>query len=88
MPSPSRASKPRQYAVARALQEVNTKALIYMADILIPGVPGCFDVISLAHTVPKETPAGTYRIIGQTQIEGTLRTFRVDWDSQPFEVVL
>ena len=82
------ASKPHQYTVARSLQEVNTKALIYMSDVLVSGVPGCFEAISLAHTVPKETPAGTYRIIGQTRIEGTLRTFRVDWLSQPFEVVL
>ena len=81
------APEPHQYAISRSLHEVNTKALIYMANILVPGVPGCHEGISLAHTVPKETPPGTYQLIGQTLIEGTLRTFRVDWLSQPFEVV-
>lgn len=81
------ASKPHQYSVARSLHEVNTNALIYMSDVLVSGVPGCREAISLAHTVPQETPPGKYRIIGQTRIEGTLRTFKVDWLSQPFEVV-
>lgn len=81
------APEPHQYTVSRSLHEVNTKAVIYMAAILVPGVPGCIEAISLAHTVPKEAPPGTYQVIGQTQVEGTLRNFRVDWLSQPFQVV-
>lgn len=79
--------KAQRYSIARSLQEVNTGALIYMVDLLIPSLPGCRESTSLAHIVPKEVPPGRYRLIGQSEIQGTLRTFRVDWASQPFEVI-
>lgn len=81
------ASRPTTYTLARSLQDVNTLALISMSDVLIRSVPGCRESISLAHVVPHGVAPGKYRLIGQTEIEGTLRTFKVGWDSQPFEVM-
>lgn len=81
------ARKPTTYTLARSLQDVDTLALISMSDVLIRSVPGCRESVSLAHVVPYGVPPGNYRLIGQTEIEGTLRSHKIGWDSMPFEVM-
>lgn len=81
------ASKPTTYTLARSLQDVDSMALISMSDVLIRSVPGCRESVSLAHVVPYGVPPGNYRLIGQTEIDGTLRSHKIGWDSQPFGVM-
>ena len=78
---------PTTFTLARSLQEVDTKAMIFMSDVLIRSAPGCREAVSLAHVIPYGVPPGNYRLIGQTEVEGTLRTFRIGWDSLPFQVL-
>ena len=78
---------PTTFTLARSLQEVDTRATIFMSDVLIRSAPGCREAVSLAHVIPYGVPPGNYRLIGQTEIEGTLRNFRIGWDSLPFQVL-
>ena len=78
---------PTTFTLARSLQEVDTRAVIFMPDVLIRSAPGCREAVSLAHVVPHGVPPGNYRLIGLTEVQGTLHSFQIGWESGPFEVL-
>ena len=50
--------------------------------------PGCSTGISYINVLPvSDLKSGTYRFVGNSQIEGIFRQFAVYWESEPFEVI-
>lgn len=50
--------------------------------------PGCTTGVSYINVLPaSDLKSGTYRLVGNTQIEGIFRQFAVYWESEPFEVI-
>ena len=61
-------------------------------DVILPPItssiaPGCATVESRVNIVPPGTAPGRYRIEGNTEINGNVRSFSVLWNSEVFEVV-
>jgi hypothetical protein len=49
--------------------------------------PGCHLDEARANVLPVSTRPGRYKIGGVTEVNGTLRSFAVQWSSEEFEVV-
>lgn len=80
---------PRDYELSHWLKDINGVApAIVLPSVRVPLLnPGCETGISAANVVPAGTPPGRYIVGGLGIVHGTLRTFRVPWYSEPFEVV-
>ena len=81
-------SEPLDYELSHWLKNIDAAdpAVILPAG-RVPLNPGCETVISAANVIPVGTPPGRYVVGGMGVVKGTLRTFRVPWYSEPFDVV-
>jgi hypothetical protein len=75
------------YTVSRGLESLETGQFAVLPDTVVQIRPGCSDETSLANVIPPETAKGKYRIVGIAEIQATFRSIRVEWQSQPFEVI-
>lgn len=84
----STASAEKTYELTRELRSMTdprAPAIVIGATTLsVP--PGCRTTLNEAHTVPSNTPPGTYRIHGVAILPGIVRTHYVPWVSRPFVV--
>ena len=58
-----------------------------MPDLRVQIKPGCDEGDSVAHVVPMLTPAGRWRLVGLSEVRGSLRSRMVEWYSVPFTVL-
>ena len=81
--------EPLDYEVSHWLRNVSTSdpAVVLPGSRVPPLGPGCHTGMSAANVVPAGTPPGRYVVGGMGVVTGTLRTFRVPWYSEPFDVV-
>lgn len=79
--------KNKTYSTTHALQNIRTKEILLLPDVIVRIDPGCADVVSLINKVPLEVLPGRYQIYGTAEIRGVLKDFYVDWHSQEFDVI-
>ena len=78
----------RAYVFAHSLVSVDGA----QTEVVLPPVtasvsPGCSTAQSRVNIVPRGTKPGIYRINGVTEINGIVRSFPLQWESEPFEVL-
>lgn len=74
------------YLVTNSLYEVNTGLFTLLPSVQLMVIPGCTNAISRINTLPKVLPLGRYKLFGTAAVPGTIRTFVLDWQSEPFNV--
>lgn len=83
-------SVPHVYTVARSLERVTKpnepRDYVMLPDLSVQIMPGCSEGDTIAHVVPLKTQSGIWRIVGMSEVRGTLRSHLVEWYSVPFEV--
>lgn len=61
------------------------------AEVILPASitsisPGCSEILRRDTIVPPDTAPGLYQITGVAEVQATIRSVTVTWQSQPFEV--
>ena len=80
--------EPLDYELSHWIRNVITaEPAVILPAGRVPLNPGCETVISAANVIPAGTLPGHYVVGGMGIVKGTLRTFRVPWYSEPFEVM-
>lgn len=94
----SRADEEHVYPISRRLVRIDMPQV----PIDLPGNvssvrPGCTTSVSRGITIPKTFPpaigeeipfpAGTYKVVGSSEIGGRLRNLAIPWESETFEVL-
>lgn len=79
-------SRRHSYAVTHTLQSTRGGTPITLPEVYVQIEPGCKTAASRINILPKDLALGTYRIFGGGLVYGTVRTFDVEWSSDPFEV--
>ena len=77
----------RVYGLARTLTSGTHAPSVVLPAGIASVEPGCSLVVSAANIVPVGVPSGTYRLRGQGEIQGIVRTHSVEYESEEFEVV-
>ena len=79
---------PLEYEVSHWLKDIDTTEpeIVLPTSRLLPLPSGCQTVISALNIVPLGTHPGRYIVGGIGAVRGVLRTFRVPWYSEPFDV--
>jgi hypothetical protein len=72
---------------SKALVNVTHPAAVEPVLILINAEPGCTTpFVSTNNRLPDDLAPGIYRYVGNVPVNGFLRTFEVQWQTQEFEV--
>lgn len=80
--------KRRVITSARYLENLGDDQEVRVMELLAVIVPpGCVTQVTRVHRVPESTKPGQYRIIGSASVPGLIQDFKVEWYSEPFNVV-
>jgi hypothetical protein len=79
-------TKRRSYLLSRTLISTTGGPEYVLPASAASIAAGCHTDISAANVIPPDVPPGRYYIEGLAEVNGTLRTFIVNWHSQPFDV--
>lgn len=82
--------RPHTYTLSYSIENLDTGHFTAVPPVIVMAEPGCHAATSLANVLPEsspEVPPGHYRTVGLSEVNGTLKTFEVEWYSQPFEVI-
>lgn len=78
------------YTITRMLERVvnngEDREYMQLPDVIAGIQPGCEQGDFTGHIIPIGTRAGVWRLIGISEIRGTLHNHLVEWHSVPFEV--
>lgn len=73
---------------ARSLVRVDGEARSYsLGDGRSVVQPGCMEALTGTSLVPRAVTPGRYQVVGVVTVEGRLRTHKLSYRSQTFEVV-
>lgn len=83
----SSSRKERLYPVSHALvlRETDEKILLPATQAVIE--PGCHTSVSAINVVPEGTLPGIYFVTGTAEVNGTIATHTIGWNSADFEVI-
>ena len=78
----------RTYITGRTLVSLDdNREPIELASVAVTILPGCHAAVNAISVVPVGTRPGRYYLNGVAEIQGTIRTHVLIWQSVPFEVV-
>ena len=78
----------RSYITGRTLVSLDDhRDQIELASVAVTISPGCHTAVNAISVVPVGTQPGRYYLSGVAEIQGTIRTHVLHWESVPFEVV-
>lgn len=77
---------PHSYPLSHSLYNLDTGVYTLLQGFSVMISPGCDDAVSRLNRMPIDLPPGHYQLFGAAEIRGTIRTFVVDWHSEPFKV--
>lgn len=75
------------YKITRILMSVDGGESVILPPIDVILEPGCKNSKSMVSVIPMGTKPGMYRLVGNAELDGTLRKFSMDWYTETFEVV-
>ena len=80
-------STTHSFALSNSLYNIDTGQYTLLPGFSIMIAPGCTDAISRINRMPTDLLPGRYKLFGTAEIRGKIRTFIVDWNSAPFNVL-
>ena len=83
----NRDDRTRSYVLAHTLVNLDGGRSYVLPSATTSIEPGCETVTSLFNVIPASAASGHYYLRGVSEVQGTLRTSLVTWESEPFEVV-
>ena len=83
----NREAHTRSYVISHMLVNLDDGKTYVLPSAPTSIAPGCETVTSLFNVVPATSPPGHYYLRGVSEVQGTLRTNLVVWESEPFEAV-
>lgn len=75
------------YTIAHLIQNARDRNINYfLPATVVPAMQGCITAVQTFNVLPLDIPAGEYRVIGSSKVDGRFRTHDVPWSSQEFNV--